>query len=258
MWAYFAWYHGVDTLPDFTVGGDGLFGEETYAGGSDKLGHFWANLQISRAGARLLRWGGWSARDAALISSTLSAIYFAFVEVKDGFYYQFSYGDLGGNTLGAAFAVALEMSPRLDELLDFRVEYWPSPAYLDVLRGEPGSEINTVNVAEDYSGQRYLLALHLGALAPATPAWRWSRWVDVVAGFHSDKYKPDPVPSDGVVRTQDLYLGLSLNAQGIWDDLWGGPGSARTLRKLGHGLFEAMNLPFTSLPIAEATRSPDR
>ena len=32
---------------------------------------------------------------------------------------------------GAALAVAMSNVPRLDELFDFRVQYWPSQAYVD-------------------------------------------------------------------------------------------------------------------------------
>src|SRR5690606_2830271 len=104
-------------------------GVRTYAGGADKLGHAWATMVLARAGTALLDAGGWDRTRAALLSATLSEALFLAVEIKDYYYYEFSPGDFVMNTLGAAAAVALELSPRLDELVDFRVEYWPSAQY---------------------------------------------------------------------------------------------------------------------------------
>src|SRR5690242_10266221 len=69
IWSYFAWYYDKPALPEFKVGGDGYFGEDTYAGGADKLGHLWANLALSRGTTELLRWGGWRPLPASAIAS---------------------------------------------------------------------------------------------------------------------------------------------------------------------------------------------
>jgi hypothetical protein len=255
-WAYFAWYYGVPPLPRFKVGGDGYFGLETYAGGSDKLGHLWANLLGTRLGFQILRAGGWGDKPAAAISAGLATVFFTAVEIKDGYYYQLSPGDVLANSLGAALGVAMDFYPRFDELFDLRVEYWPSDEYRAIVGGEAEAEINTVNVAEDYSGQIYLAALHLGAIGSLGER-RWSplRWVDAVIGYHADNYKPDPLPDMEVERTQRLFLGVSLNMQGVVDDLLAGDGWRSPVRKAGHAFFEIGNLPFTSAPLLETSRS---
>ena len=65
--------------------------------------------------------------------------------------------------------------PALDRLIDLRVSYWPSPEYRSIVDGTftGNDRINSVNIAEDYSGQTYFLAFHLGALPrpAATPRW---------------------------------------------------------------------------------------
>lgn len=253
-WAYFAWYHDVEQLPDLEVGHDGYFGAETYAGGADKLGHFTANYALTRASTRLLRWGGWKPLPASVVAGGMSALYFAFIEIKDGYYYELSPGDLVANTLGAAAAIAMENSPTVDRFLDFRIEYWPSPAYRAIVRGDDTGEINTLNIAEDYTGQKYMLALHLGAFEPvaARPETAWMRYVDVVAGFHAENYKPHAAPDDEIERRQSLYLGVSLNGQAVWDRFFDG-----TTGAAGHHTLEIVNVPFTSLPVIEASRSPD-
>ena len=42
-WAYFAWYRHRTTSDHLIWKDEGWFGPDTYAGGSDKLGHFWVN-----------------------------------------------------------------------------------------------------------------------------------------------------------------------------------------------------------------------
>jgi hypothetical protein len=79
----------------------------------------------------------------------------------------------------------------------------------------------------------------------------WSRFVDVTLGFDTRNYKPPPDPTDMVKPTQQMFIGLSLNAQGVLDYLLNGKP-----RKVTHGLFEVFNLPFTSLPVLEHDHSP--
>ena len=39
------------------------------------------------------------------------------------------------DTVGMALAILLDLSPRLDEMFDFRVQYFPSARYIDNLDG---------------------------------------------------------------------------------------------------------------------------
>jgi hypothetical protein len=263
-WTYFAWYRkGCRPEPkpcdDFLWGKDGSFGVGTYAGGADKLGHAWATLGLARLGTEMLyQWGGYGRRRSILVGTALSEALFLGVEIRDGFTYQFSYWDFAFDTFGALMAFAQSTWPRFDELIDLRVQYWPSQAYRDQLEG------GNVNIAEDYTGETYLLALHLGALPGLRDArWAaWSRFVDVAVGFETRGYKPEPpyaIDPDDPMRQdyphrQTLFLGVTLNAQGIFDRLLGG--RARRTRKVMHGLFEVFNLPYTTLHVIDGTRRP--
>lgn len=252
-WTYFAWYRKHKALGEFRWGGDGWLGLQTYAGGADKFGHAWATMSLARVGTELLnQWGGYDRVRSTLVATALSELLFLGVEVKDGFFYEFSFSDATGDTLGALAAAAFSLWPRLDELLDYRVEYWPSTEYRRQFDG------GNVNIAEDYSGETYLLALHLGAIhALRDQSWGgWTRFVDVAAGFGTRGYKPDP-PSrmlPDYQHHQNLYLGVSLNAQGLFDWLLGG--RSEPARKITHGLFEVFNAPFTFVPVLEESRSP--
>ena len=71
----------------------------------------------------VLEAGGWDTLPATLIAGGLAWTFFAFVEIKDGFYYQLSPGDTVFNTIGAGLGVLMENVPVLDRLLErgFRV-----------------------------------------------------------------------------------------------------------------------------------------
>ena len=260
-WTYFAWYR-TETREfrwaDPTKDGnwklwsdEGWFGSTRYAGGADKLGHAWATLALARAGTELLhQWGGYDRLTSAIVGTALSEALFLGVEIKDGFAYTFSFGDFAFNTLGAALAFAQSMSPAVDDLVDFRVEYFPSAAYRESARG------GDLDVAEDYSGQTYLLAFHLGAIKPLREArWGgWTRFVDVTLGFESRGYRPKPPPGETYERSQASFIGLSLNAQGLFDYLL--RGRSEPLRKFTHGAFEVFNLPYTSVQVLDRTTYP--
>ena len=129
------------------------------------------------------------------------------------------------------------------------MQYFPSAPYRAAFaKGD-------VDVAEDYSGQTYLLAFHLGGIRRLRDArWGgWSRFVDLSLAFEARGYKPDPPykidPSDPArqdyPKRQSGYIGLSLNAQGLFDYLL--RGRSEPLRRFTHGAFEVFSLPGTTL-----------
>ncbi len=256
-WMFVAWYKHHKPLEKFRWGGDGWMGPTTYAGGADKLGHAWSTMALARLGTVILNdWGGYARRKAALVSATLSQILFTGVEVKDGFYYEFSFSDLTGDTIGALLAAVFDLFPRVNELFGFRVDYWPSVMYKRKLAGTspcPAGGCSRWNIAEDYSGQTYLAALHLGGIAAVRnkigPA---ARFVDVAGGFGTRNYRP--LPDRDITETphQDLFLGLAFNAQGFFD--WLLEDRAPKLRKVAHGLFEVFQMPKSTVRLLQTDR----
>jgi hypothetical protein len=231
------------------------------------MGHAWATMSLARMGTAVLDAGGWNHTGATLVSAGLSELLFLNVEIRDGFYFEFSYGDLAMDTVGMFMAIALDLWPRLDELFDFRVQYFPSARYIDNLDGSPNKDgtpscrpggCSRWNIAEDYSGETYLLALHLGAIQPLRDMkyGDWTRFVDVALGFQTRNYKPPPDPADRLVPRQDLFVGISLNAQGMFDYFFSG--RHESLRKVTHGLFEVFNLPFTTLGAGVSRHPPGK
>jgi len=269
-WAYLAWYRDHPEKDQYEIGGDGWFGKTTYAGGADKLGHAWATMVLARAGTQVLSAGGWDHTRSAIVGSILAEGLFFAVEMKDYYYYEFSPGDMTFNTLGALTALAFELSPRLDEMFDYRVQYWPSHQYIKNL--EPGSpcemrepgqpSCSRWNIAEDYSGETYMIAFHPSSIH-ALRDWKygvWSRFIDAAIGFESRNYKPPPRSDDAFdhrdnfVRSQSLFFGVSLNGQGIFDYFLD---KKSTIRKIGHGIFEVIQ-PVGVVPLIGGKREAEK
>ena len=157
-------------------------------------------MSLARMGTEILSdWGGFDrTKSTSSSSTTMSELLFLSVEVSDGFYYEFSYSDFVGDTVGALMSIPFELSPRLDEMFDFRVQYWPSPEYIHDLTTR-GSK-DRLNIDDDYNGQTYLLAYHLGSI-DALREMKWgtlARFIDVDFAFETRGYKP--TPATGISR----------------------------------------------------------
>jgi len=239
-YAYFAWFRGKENHGmGFTFDG---FGVDGYAGGADKLGHAWTGYLLSRATSGFLTTAGWPRFESSLVAASISQVFFTLSEYEDALIYQFEISDVIANVAGAAFAVLMVNVPEVDRLLDFRLEYVPSSDYRRTVRTS-----GNIDFFQDYSGQSYLLALHLDAI-PRMP--RVLGFADVVVGFESRHYSParaDPLDAP----TQRLYLGVALNVQHLLGALFcDSPG-----RQIGHHVAEYVSVPYTTLKALDAQRS---
>ncbi len=240
-YAYFAWFRGKENH-GMGVTFDG-FGVDGYAGGADKLGHAWTGYLLSRATTGFLTTAGWPRLESSVVAASISQVFFTLSEFEDSLIYQFEISDVIANVAGAAFAVLMVNVPAVDRLIDFRLEYFPSKDYRRTVR-----EDGNIDFFQDYSGQSYMLALHLDAV-PRMP--RVLGFADVVVGFESRNYSP-PRADLSDAPTQRLYLGLSLNVQHVLSALFcDSPG-----RRVGHHIAEYGSLPYTTVKALDAERSP--
>ena len=260
-WMFVAWYRAHKPLSRYRFGGDGWLGVTTYAGGADKFGHAWATMALARLGTWVLTdIGGYRRGRASLVSAGMSELLFTGVEVRDGTFYEFSFSDLTGDSVGMVLALLFDNFPRFRELFAFRVQYFPSLMYVRKMTGAspcPMSSCSSWNIAEDYSGQTYITALHLaGIKAIRNKVGTVSRFVDLGMGFRSRNYRPTPDRDVAEPIRQDLYAALSFNAQGFFDWVFEQRTSraARRAHKITHGLFEVFNLPYSSIKLFGGSR----
>jgi hypothetical protein len=251
-WEYYAWYNGAHHVPVAfdTNWDDEKLGLHTYAGGADKLGHMYIHYVLTRGTTNILTAGGWNRWAASLICFSVDQLEATFSEMKDGPVWGYEVGDTVANFSGAALAVLMENVPAIDRLFDFRLEYWPSSAYIKLAKEHPFSRGDGLDISQDYTGQSYMLALHLGALPydHESPALRWTEFADLVVGFETRHYEPAEMPV--AVHRQTQYIGLSLNMQAVFDRLLK-PSRGRTI---GRGIAEVYSLPFTTLHLGDYNR----
>lgn len=240
-WMWFAWYADKPSQPRWKFGGDGWFGPSTYAGGADKVGHAWSSWTLSRLGASALSQGNWDPFGASVLATSLSSTLLVLVEVNDGYYTEFSPGDLTADLVGGLAAIAALNVPWLDEGFDFRVQWLPSSQF----RRHPG-----LNFAEDYSGQSYVVALKPGAIPAVQQSnswWYWASFINPVVGYRATTQETSGAP----VRMRQLFLGLSLDLQAVWDvSLERNRGRGSAWLPVGHQLFEYVGIPGSTAPIA--------
>jgi hypothetical protein len=255
-WAYFAWYRPRAKYDNIVFLNEGWFGPDTYAGGADKLGHFFGNYAFVRGGVAVLEAGGWDRWPALAISAGLTMSFFTGIEVKDGYHkgFGFSYQDITANLAGNTLAVLLMGFPVLDRALDVRMEYLPTEQFIDDLIDNGG-----VDAAEDYTGQAFMIAYHLGSIGPLhrTRYLGWTRYVDVVFGYQARNYKPEPDDPAANPREQELYVGLTLDMQALVGELRKKirPGSGwGTFMGGVRGAFEFYQLPYTTLDVVDFER----
>jgi hypothetical protein len=182
-WGTSAWWE--DGLEPFEFRETGAFGRDTYAGGSDKIGHAYAVYMMTHFGAALYRALGMSPARAAWYSAVATVVLANWFELIDGFTeFGFEYGDVIANSLGAALGLVTELYPELDETVGFRISYVPSSDFLH----HDKSLLKWIN---DYSGMNFHLDLKLRGL------FRWfdrdpgfARFVLVGVVYGTDHYSP--------------------------------------------------------------------
>jgi hypothetical protein len=212
------WQDGFDGR--FKQQNEGWFGQNTYSGGADKLGHFFMSYAGTRLSSSAFEWAGNTPEDSLKLAALATFGILSGVEILDGFSknWKFSKEDAVVNALGAGAGILMEKNPQLDRLLDIRLLYWPSK--------EGGRDFDPFG---DYSGQRYLLV----AKASGVPVLREHpvlRYLEVAVGYGTRGYSDSPRgESDNPQR--HVYFGLSLNIAEILNKtVFNSPTPSRTQR----------------------------
>jgi hypothetical protein len=221
----------------FRTVNEGWFGQDTYAGGADKLGHAYS----SYVGTRLLtrgfgELGNAPERSLWLAAGTSLGVMTA-VEVLDGYSkkYRFSKEDAIMNVLGTGMGVLLESKPELDKVLDFRLRYWPS---------DDARRLRQIDPVDDHTGQTYLLV----AKAAGFDALRKHdslRYLELAVGYGSRGYEPNTGNPDD--RSRHIYYGVSLNlAEILGDTAFSGSYKGGRTQRITNTVLEFFQVPGTA------------
>ncbi|MEQ8273915.1 MAG: DUF2279 domain-containing protein [Deltaproteobacteria bacterium] len=182
-WAVDAWWS--DGLEPFSFRDAGAFGQDTYAGGADKMGHAYSMYVVTHSVYSLYRWLGMTKVNAALWTGAIAFTVSNWVELIDGFtQYGFEGGDVIANSLGIGLGLLTKLSPRAESLVGFRLSYVPSPDFLQ-------NEKSVLKWINDYTGMTYYLDVKgKGVLELMDRDPGLFRYVQAGIAFNTDQYSP--------------------------------------------------------------------
>ncbi len=180
----------------------GFFGRTTYAGGSDKAGHFYSWYVGVHALTGIYEALGVSHGRSVAAAASFSVAMSTVVELVDGFTkFGFEWPDVVANVAGAAFGVAQELSPSLDALVGVRIGYVPTPEFM-------GRSFNYFKLINDYSGMIFYVDFKPAGLERAfgvSPGA--ARYFTVGLTYGTFGYDPRDTPKR---RNLGLYVGLNV------------------------------------------------
>lgn len=233
-----AWYGRQNWWQDgfrghFQRRDEGWFGQNTYAGGADKLGHFYTNYVGGRLLTKAFRAMGNDPDEALVLGTTLAFGTMMAVEVADGYAkgWRFSKEDATMNALGTASALLFESYPGLDDLVDLRFQYHRS-----------GVEDRKFDPIGDYSGQTYVLALKASGI-PVLREVPVLKYLELAAGYGVRNYSTTR-PDINAQRYRQAYFGVSLNLSELLRSA--DPGRNLPGRAVLDTAFEYLQLPGTA------------
>ena len=121
------WKFATKWTGKFRVIDEGWFGTGTYAGGADKLGHMYTDFVLGRGFYKIYRAHNYSKGEAIWYSFVAGSTTRTLMEVADGFTtFEFSYGDLLFNMLGASSNALLLLDDQVAETFYMSWSYLPS------------------------------------------------------------------------------------------------------------------------------------
>ena len=172
------------------------FAKGTKHGGADKTGHFYTGYVASRISARLYESWGYDREDSATLGAVTSLLFTGTLEFGDSFSdFGFSPEDMIANTLGAGLGYLLVKYPRVNDFIDYRIEYAPS------LSSRPKGDITT-----DYEHLKYMLAFRLAGFESLKDSP--FRFIDILGGYYTRNYHGT---ATRLSRDRETFIGIGLD-----------------------------------------------
>ncbi len=216
----------------FKFTNEGGFAEDTKFGGMDKLGHAWYTNTISDLLYSRIQPREGNSHASALKAAGISFGIMTLIEVADGFATTttgFSSGDLMADAVGASLSYVRNTNPKIQKLVDFRLEYLPNHTR------------KKLGTGEFYSDQKYLLAWKLSGLnriKKTNPL----RFLEFHTGYYARGFSTIE-KAKGDKKERNLYVGLGINLNELFFAKKNGKRSR--FKEAGSGFVEHIQLPYT-------------
>jgi len=232
-------WNDVEYTGRWKMGGEGFFGKNTYAGGADKFGHFYANYVEFRTLTKLYEIIGIEHNNALNLSALAIFLLGTGVEAIDAFTtYGFAYDDVIFNSLGIGLGYLSEKYPEFDSLIDFRLGYIPSPRYLEMDKGS-NFICKYISLTNDYSGMMFFLDVKfagMGEVILSTPL----KYLLFGINYNTIDYSPR-----GNDKQRNLGVHVGLNVPVILKNIF----KDNKGIKISCTILEYYAFPFTNLVI---------
>jgi uncharacterized protein YfiM (DUF2279 family) len=147
-------------LPRF--GHEGFFGEDTYAGGADKVSHFIVSFLAARELADVFQLQGHSLQESTALGFGLTALAGLIIELGDGYTSGAAWQDLTVDVLGAGLGLVITRAG-YNDVFGLRVGKVPP--------GVPPQCCNDHSTPPDYSAEVYSADLKIAGLGRRN-GWR--------------------------------------------------------------------------------------
>ena len=234
------WNRGFDTRLD--IANEGWFGDDTYSGGIDKLGHGFSFYVGTRLMNRALGWAGVPHGESLPLATALSLGLGLGVEVLDGLArggkYGFSWQDLVIDVAGTGLAVLAESDAGFDRRFAVR---WLRADVPDARRG--------------YDRHRYFAVMRpsgFDAVGPSNPL----RWLELMVGYGATGFAGDEEGIPSPDRRRSLYVGVGIDVTQVLERTAFRDGRAPRTRAFATELLRYVQLPGTVATTAVRTWRP--
>ena len=201
-----SWEYGSSS---FHFRSEGWFEHDSKYGGADKMGHAFSGYALATIYNNIYRKWGYSDDEALLYGALSSWGQMTMIEFGDGFSerYGFSWEDDVMDAAGAVFASLRQKFPRLKEMIDYRLEWFPSSDFRHGDQSDPFT---------DYSGQKYLLALKPDGFLKTNNSFL--KAMELHFGYYTRGYDGE---KDSSSQHRCTNVGIGLNVTYLLEHLTG-------------------------------------
>ncbi|MFA6238023.1 MAG: DUF2279 domain-containing protein [Bacteriovorax sp.] len=211
--AYGAFFWDWGKISGFNFRDEGWFAKSTYAGGTDKIAHFYSHYTLDRFSYYMYRQSGLSREDALKHSFILATSVGLLIEIGDGIsHYGFAINDLISDMAGIGLGHLLNQNAYLDELLGVQLWWWSD----DTATGEHKKGGKLKDPIDDYNNQKYVLNLRLAAI-PVLRDFTPTRYLNLDLGYYTRGFKDSP---EGTKTLKQVYTGVSINVSQVLRDFF--------------------------------------
>ncbi len=199
-----------------------------YALYSDKIGHFYGAYYSGYMYTEMLMWSGFNQKTATLIGSLMGVAYSTYVEVMDGFAYNwgFSPSDFYSDVAGFGFYLLQQNVPWFQNITP-KFMYVPAEWHGEQRR------IPSEFFIDDYSSQSLYFSLNVYNILPDNLKKYWLPWLQITVGYAARNliepgnplFNPDISTKygEGVAGSPRLIIGLDYDIVKLLPDgipLW--------------------------------------